>query len=61
MKNLTAKQAYYDWRVYQHFLKDLNLQDDSSSITVGDLQEFIKNCIPEEEYEELLKLCIEMY
>ena len=61
MKKLTAKESYYNWRVYQQFLKDNNMQDDSDTITVQDLQEFIKNCIPEDVYIELLKVCIEAY
>lgn len=61
MSKISAKKAYYDWRVYQHFLKDLNLQDDSSSITVEDLNAYIANNIDEDTYKELLDYCLKTY
>lgn len=60
MSNL-AKKNYYDWRVYQEFLRENNIDDDSDTITVEDLQDYIQNHIPEDDYNRLLSFCQEAY
>lgn len=60
-KKLKAKQVYYSWRVYQHFLLENGLDDDSEDILVKDLINFIDNQIPQDDKNRLFTLILEMY
>lgn len=48
-----ARKTYYDWRIYQAFLLENDLYDDSDSITVHDLEEFVTYHIDKEDYDRL--------
>ena len=61
MSKISAKKVYYDWRVYQEFILENGLEDDSDGITVQDLNEYIINNIDEETYQELLDYCLKTY
>lgn len=54
-------KIYYYFRVYQHFLINDKLDDDSDTISVDDLVEFVKNHINEDERNELLTFCKQAY
>lgn len=60
-KKHLAKNVYLYFRVYQHYLMNHNLDDDSNSIDVDSLMDFVENQIDEEEREELKKFCEEAY
>lgn len=61
MPKITAKKAYYDWRVYQEFILENDLEDDSDDITVEDLNEYILNNVDDETYQSLLNYCLKTY
>jgi hypothetical protein len=42
-----AKNVYLNFRIYQLFLAENNLDNDSNSIAVDDLMDYCKNDIPE--------------
>lgn len=56
-----ARQVYLNYRIYQHFLRDNNLPDDSDEITVKDLMNFCENHIDKEQYEIYVEFCKEAY
>lgn len=58
---LRAKKVYYDFKVYQHFLRENDIEDDSEHVSVDDMNKYIKNEIPEEDYKRLLQFCLESY
>lgn len=61
MGEMTAKEVYYNYRIYQHYLIENHLVDDSNSITVKELQSYIKDCIDIESYERLKSFCLNAY
>lgn len=56
-----AQQVYLYFRVYQHYLHNHNLEDDSDSITVDELVSFVETQIEEEQREELFSFCQRAY
>ena len=56
-----AKEVYYNYRIYQHFLIENNLDDDSNSISVEDLMEYIENHIDEDDKKRLSEFCLQAY
>lgn len=58
---MNAKQVYYYFRIYQHFLQENNLVDDSDGITVADLIDYVDNHISEEDRKRLMKFCVTAY
>ena len=56
-----AEEVYYNFRLYQHFLIDNSLDDDSDQITVENLMDYVKNQIPDEYKKENEELIKEMY
>ncbi len=60
MKRLAA-DVYLMFRVYQHYLQENNLNNDSETITVGDLIDFCDNQITNEDYERISEEIEEFY
>lgn len=58
---MNAKKVYYYFRIYQHFLEENHLTDDSNSITVDDLINFVEDVISEEDQKRLMKFVVEAY
>lgn len=58
---MQAKTIYYYYRIYQHFLMENGLQDDSDTITVKDLVIFCEKQISSRDFDRLLELCLEAY
>lgn len=56
-----AKSVYYAYRIYQHFLLDNNLPDDSETITVDELMKYVKENISEEDFWTLREFCLRKY
>jgi len=56
-----ARKVYYYWRMYQHFLLDNNLEDDSQHITVDDLVKYIEENLSVDERNHLWDVVLEMY
>lgn len=52
MKKL-AKVVYWDYLIYKEYLLDNGLDDDSNSITVDELHDFVNNEISVEERESI--------
>lgn len=61
MKNYNARTVYYYFRVYQHFLQENNIEDDSKTITVKDLMDYVENHISEEDKIRILNFSTEAY
>lgn len=59
-KNL-AKNIYYAYRIYQHYLLNNGLDDDSNAITSTDLINFVTQQIEEDDFIDLYNFCIEAY
>ena len=58
---MNAKEIYYYFRIYQHFLIENKLEDDSETITAQDLIEYVDNHIDKEDFERLYSYCLEAY
>lgn len=58
---ILAKTVYLYFRVYQHWLIENHLDDDSSSILAKDLIDFVDNQIEEEDRERIIGFCKEAY
>jgi len=56
-----AEKIYLYFRVYQHHLINNNLPDDSDTITVDDLVEYVEKEISDEDRKELIEFCKEAY
>ncbi len=54
IKNRPAYEVYLAFRVYEYFLAENNLEDDSEKVSVKDVLDFVENQIGEEETMRIL-------
>lgn len=58
---MTAKENYYNWRMYQEWLRENELEDDSDTITTEALKDYVDNQIPSEDRERIMEFVLEAY
>lgn len=55
-KNYNAKQVYRNFIIYNHYLIENNLENDSKTISVSALMDFVENEIDDEDKERIEKI-----
>jgi len=60
-KDYRAIDVYYSYRLYQHFLRDNHLEDDSDEVTVSSLMDYVKHSIPDDYKKEMGDFIEEAY